>query len=88
MLLTTLKALWGKVWSYVVLASALAAGLIALRQSGKSAGRADVEREMNQRAAAARKEARHVADTVDSMGDDPVADKLKSDWVRNDKSGG
>jgi len=88
MLLTTLKALGGKVWGYVLLAGALVAGLIALRQSGKSAGRADVEREMNQRAAAARKEARHVADTVDSMGDDPVASKLKSDWVRRDGAGG
>jgi hypothetical protein len=80
--IVALKALWSKAWGYALLAGALVAGLIALRESGKAAGRADLEQEMNKRAADARKEARHVADTVDSMGDDPIADKLKSDWVR------
>ena len=83
-----IAALWARIWPYLALAGGLLAGLFVVRQSGKAAGRADLEQEMNKRAADARKEARNVADTIDTMGDDPVADKLKSDWVRRNRAGG
>lgn len=81
-----IAALWAKVWPYIAIVGVALAGLFAIRESGKAAGRADLENDMNKRADVARKDARNVADKVDAMGNDVIADKLKSDWVRHNGS--
>jgi hypothetical protein len=45
-----LQALWAKVWPYIAVAGAVLAGLFAVRQSGKSAGRAEAERKQTAQA--------------------------------------
>lgn len=40
-----LSALWGRVWPYIATAAGIIAGLFYVWQSGKSAGRAEVEQE-------------------------------------------
>lgn len=81
MLLMTLKALWGRIWGYALLAGALVASLVALRQSGKSAGRDEVENEIRKRDVRAIREAANVARKVDQLDDDSLSDEF--DRLRN-----
>ena len=78
-----IEAIIYQIWPYVV---AIVSGLVAylgIRQSGKSAGRAEAETEQQKAAAAAREKAREVDNEIDSMDDAAVRDRAKR-WVRND----
>ena len=76
-----IEAIIYQLWPYVV---AIISGLVAylgIRQSGKSAGRAEAEREQQKAAAVAREKAREVDNEIDSLDDDTVRDRAKR-WVR------
>lgn len=78
-----IEAIIHQLWPYVV---AIISGLVAylgIRQSGKSAGRAEAEQEQQKAAADARERAREVDNKIDSLGDSAVRDRAKR-WVRND----
>lgn len=77
-----LTALWAKIWPYVAAVGAVLAGLFAVRESGKSAGKAEVEAKINQEQASARKESRNVEDTNAALSDADV-DRRLDKWVRN-----
>lgn len=77
-----IEAIIHQLWPYVV---AIISGLVAylgIRQSGKSAGRAEAEQEQQKAAAVAREKAREVGNEIDSLDDDSVRDRAKR-WVRN-----
>lgn len=76
MLLTTLKAFGARVWGYVVLAGAILAGLFALRQSGKAAGKQEAVTEALKRDQQARKQADAVAGEVDRLDDDSLVNEF------------
>lgn len=76
-----IKAIIHQLWPYVV---AIISGLVAylgIRQSGKSAGRAEAEQEQQKAAAVAREKAREVDNEIDSLDDDSVRARAKR-WVR------
>lgn len=81
-----LELLIAKLWPYLLGAVAIVVGWFMARQQGKTAARTEDAAKINKTQAKAGKEVRDVQNTVAKMGDDPVADKLKSDWVRGDKS--
>lgn len=74
-----------QIWPYLLGAAALVAAYFGVKAKGASDQRMEQAAKLNEQADQARKEARDVQNTVAKMGDDPVADKLKSDWVRSDK---
>ena len=80
-----LAALWRRVWPYVAVVGAVLAGLFAVRQSGKAAGKQDIRQEINEADAKARERARNVEDKTAAMADDDITDELSRDWVRNRK---
>lgn len=82
--LMMLKALWGKVWGYVVLAGALVASLIALRQSGKVAGRQEVERERLETDNKGMENAIKARDEILQMDDAAIRDRARK-RMRNTK---
>lgn len=76
-----IEAIIYQLWPYVV---AIISGLVAylgIRQSGKSAGRAEAEQEQQKAAAVAREKAREVGNEIDSLDDDTVRARAKR-WVR------
>lgn len=87
-----MRAFVQRIWGYVVAALAAVAAVALTYLRGRSAGRADERQErndqINEQAAKARQEVRNVEDEVARIGDDAVADRLKSDWVRGTGKGG
>ncbi|NYT46317.1 hypothetical protein H0A64_15965 [Alcaligenaceae bacterium] len=82
--LMMLKALWGKVWGYVVLAGAILAGLFALRQSGKTAGKQEAERERLETDNKGMENAIKARDEILQMDDDAIRDRARK-RMRNAK---
>jgi hypothetical protein len=76
-----LQSLWSRIWPYIAAIGAAFAAVLAIRQSGKAAGRQETRQEINEAEALARKEVRRVEDQIDSMGDDSVRDRAGK-WVR------
>ncbi|MFW7343543.1 hypothetical protein V0R37_18620 [Pollutimonas sp. H1-120] len=76
-----LKALWGRIWPYIAAVGVVLAGLLAVRQSGKSAARTEAAAKINEQAAQARKEQRDVENEIASLDDDAV-DRRLDEWVR------
>ncbi len=75
---------WARIWPYVAAVGAGLALLIGVRQSGKSAGRDEVRREMDEQAARAREIAREVDQNLDALDADSVR-RRADDWVRKPK---
>lgn len=76
-----LRALWGRIWPYIAAAGAVLAGLAAVRQSGKSSGRAEAEREQHAAASEQRRKINEADTKLVEMDDDDVRRRL-SEWVR------
>ncbi|NMU89203.1 hypothetical protein HGQ98_04825 [Achromobacter ruhlandii] len=87
-----MPAFMQRIWGYVVATAAAVVAVVLVYLRGRSAGRADERQERNDRineqAAIARQEVRHVEDEVARMDDDAVSDRLKSGWVRGPGQGG
>ena len=79
-----LQTLWAKVWPYVALIAAAFAAFLGIRQSGKAAGRAEVEQEQQKAAADDRRKAREVDQKIDAMGDDAIR-RHAEQWVRDNE---
>ena len=79
-----LQALWGRVWPYITAVGAVLAGLLAVRQSGKSAGRAEARIDQLEADQKAVGEARDERQKVDALGDAAARDAAAR-WVRSDK---
>ena len=77
-----LTTIWAKIWPYIAIVGTVLAGLFAVRQSGKSAGKAELQSKINQEQASARKESRNVEDTNAALSDADV-DRRLDKWVRN-----
>lgn len=58
------------------------------RATGRQAERQERAEQINEQAAQARQEVRDVQQETARMGDDAIADELKSDWVRGPGKGG
>jgi len=78
-----LKALWAKVWPYLAAAGAILAGLFAVRQSGKTAGRQEVRAKQNEETIKAMEAAREAHAEIDALGDDAVRDRARQRMRRN-----
>ena len=79
-----IQALWAKVWPYLAAIGAAFAAVLAIRQSGKAAGRQETRQEINEDQAKARKEARDVDAKIHAMDDDSI-DAAMAKWVRGNK---
>ncbi|MCY1226557.1 hypothetical protein D9M72_387920 [compost metagenome] len=81
-----------RIWGYLVAALAGVAAVVLVYLRGRSAGRADerLERQerINEQAAQARQEVRHVQEETARKDDDAIAVELKSQWVRGPGAGG
>ncbi|MGE8449111.1 MAG: hypothetical protein ACN6OP_00525 [Pseudomonadales bacterium] len=80
-----------RIWGYLVAALAGVAAVVLVYLRGRSAGRADerLERQerINEQAAQARQEVRHVQEETARKDDDAIAAELKSQWVRGPGAG-
>lgn len=72
-----LQALWSRVWPYVVAAGAILAGLFAVRQAGKAAGRTEAKIDQLEADASAREKAREAAAKIERLDDDAVRDRAR-----------
>lgn len=77
-----IEAIIYQIWPYVVVIISGLVAYLGIRQSGKSAGRAEAEWEQQKAASAARGKAREVDNEIDSLDDSSVRDRAKH-WVRN-----
>ena len=84
MLLTTLKALLDKVWGYALVAGAILAGLLAVRQSGKTAGKQAAERERLETDNKGMENAIKARDEILQMDDAAIRDRARK-RMRNAK---
>lgn len=65
-----LQALWGRVWPYIAALAALGAAVIGIRQSGKAAGRQEVEQQQAADALDALRKSKDNYENVARMDDD------------------
>jgi hypothetical protein len=73
--------LWARAWPYITAVGAAFAAVVAIRQSGKSAGRAEAKIDQLEADAKAREKAREMDDKYDSLDDDDIRRAAKR-WVR------
>lgn len=78
-----LSALWARVWPYIAAAGAILAGLFAVRQSGKAAGRQEVQAKQNEETIKAMEAAREAHAEIDALDDDAVRDRARQRMRRN-----
>ncbi|WJJ93983.1 hypothetical protein [Neopusillimonas aromaticivorans] len=81
-----LKAIWGKVWPYLAAIGAAFAAVLAIRQSGKAAGRQETRQEINEAISTQRSKINE-ADTHTSQMDDRDVRRELRKWVRPDAEG-
>ena len=72
-----LSALWGRVWPYIAAIGAAFAAVLAIRQSGKAAGRTEAKINQLEANAKARGESREAAAQIDRLDDDAVRDRAR-----------
>ena len=65
-----LRALWGRIWPYIAAVGAVLAGLAAVRQGGKQAGREEIEQKRNADALDAIRRSNANREEVSQMDDD------------------
>lgn len=68
--------------------AALASVFYRGRATGRQVERQERQEQINEQAAQARQEVRNVQLETARLGDDAIADELKSDWVRDLGKGG
>lgn len=76
-----IQAWLSKAWGWLALTAAALLGLLAIRQSGKAAGREDIRREMDEQAARAREKAREVDQELDALDADAIRRRAEQ-WMR------
>ena len=76
-----IQAWLSRAWAYIALACAAVLGLLVIRQSGKSAGREEIRREMDEQAARAREKAREVDQELDALDADAIRRRAEQ-WMR------
>lgn len=72
-----LQALWGRVWPYIATVGAALAAVLAIRQSGKAAGRAEAERTKLEAQVRAGEKSREAAAEIESLDDAAVRDRAR-----------
>lgn len=80
-----LQTLWSRIWPYIAAVGAAFAAVVAVRQSGKAAGKQEAridQLEANQKAV---EQARNVENETAAMDDDAVARESIDKWVRGNK---
>lgn len=65
-----INALWLRIWPYIAVAGAAFAALVGIRQSGKAAGRAEIERKQTAQALEAIRKSNANREEVAQMDDD------------------
>ncbi|MFA5595958.1 MAG: hypothetical protein WDA26_00145 [Pusillimonas sp.] len=81
-----LKAIWGKAWPYIAAIGAAFAAVLAIRQSGKAAGRQETRQEINEAISTQRSKINE-ADTRTSQMDDRDMRRELRKWVQPDAEG-
>lgn len=71
------KALFGRIWPYVALFGAVLAGLFAVRQSGKAAGKKEVQAKQAEATIKGMGDAREARNEIDSLDDAAVRDRAR-----------
>lgn len=69
--------LWGRIWPWVAGAGAAVVAALAIRQSGKSAGRQEARIDQLEADRAAVEESREAAAEIDRLDDDGVRDRAR-----------
>jgi len=80
-----LKALWGRIWPYIALIAAAFAAFFGVRQSGKQAGKAEVERKHNDEALDAIRRSNANREEVAQMDDDAQLAEFDRLWAARRK---
>lgn len=75
--MTILSQIWARIWPYIAAIGAAFVAVRAIRQSGKAAGRAEVEREQDKAIIEGMKNAREARDEIDAMDDSAVRDRAR-----------
>lgn len=73
--------LWSRVWPYIATVSAAFGAVLAIRQSGKRAGRHEAEIKAQEKRLKNINEARNVENKTSALDDDSVVRRL-DEWVR------
>jgi len=76
---------WAKVWPYLAAIGAALAAVLAIRHSGKAAGKQEARIDQLEADRAAREEARNVENETASLSDDSVVRESVDRWVRDGK---
>lgn len=76
-----INALWARFWPYVAVVAAAFAAFFGIRQSGKSAGRAEVQRKQEQAASESRRKINETDTKLAEMDNDDVRRDLAK-WVQ------
>lgn len=84
MIAALIARIWGRIWPYIAAVGAVLAGLLAIRQSGKAAGRQEARIDQLEADQKAVGEAREERQKVDALGDD-AARRDAARWVRRNK---
>lgn len=79
-----LQSLWARVWPYLAAVGAALTAVVAIRQSGKAAGKSEARIDQLEADQKAVGEAREERQKVDALGDD-AARRDAARWVRRDK---
>lgn len=72
-----LKALWGRVWLYIAAVGAAFGAMLAIRQSGKRAGRQEAEAQQLKQTLQGVEDARKARSEIDALSDGAVRDRAK-----------
>lgn len=83
-----LQMFLGEFWPYLGIGIALALSALGISMKGKSAGRQEVQAQINKQSAEAAKEARDVQAKVNRMDSGTAAAELNRKWMRDKGAGG
>lgn len=72
-----IQALISEIWPYIVGLAGIVAGLFYARQSGKEAGRREVEKQKVEQVLKGIQDAREARSEIDAMDDDAVRDRAR-----------
>lgn len=72
-----LQALWARIWPYIAAIGAALAAVVAIRQSGKAAGKAEAHIDQLKADASARRERDEAAATIERLDDAAVRDRAR-----------
>lgn len=78
-----LRSLGARLWPYIAAVGAVLVGLVAIRQSGKQAGRAEVQQKQTEATAEQRRRINEADTKLAQMDDSDIRRELRK-WVRPD----